>query len=162
MRFPFVALGLLAGLSVVACSVLSEDDADTQEANHTEGDPTFAQHEWLWADETEEEFRKNAVENASSWMGPADFLPLDHPMTVRLQYWIDRMDDVLRTQYPGKLKATPKPKLIVRMRRAAPALGRSAGSVLRPRAWEDGAAKRQRGDYPAPRQAPGFLQSSRS
>jgi hypothetical protein len=115
MRFPFVALGLLAGLSVVACSVLSEDDAHTQEANHTEGDPTFAQHEWLWADETEEEFRKNAVENASSWMGPADFLPLDHPMTVRLQYWIDRMDDVLRTQYPGKLKATPKPKLIVRI-----------------------------------------------
>lgn len=113
MRLRALSFGLLSALSVVACSVLS-DDADTQEAAHTEGDPTFAQHDFLWAAESEEEFKKNAVENASSWMGPADFLPLEHPMTVRLQYWIDRMDDVLRTEYPDKLKATPKPKLILR------------------------------------------------
>jgi Zn-dependent protease with chaperone function len=114
MRLPLVGLGLLAGLSVVACSVLGDGDASTQEANHTEGDPTFAQHEWLWADETEEEFKKNAIENASGWMGPADFVPLDDPMTKRLQYWVHKMDAVLREAYPDKLKATPEPKLIIR------------------------------------------------
>jgi Zn-dependent protease with chaperone function len=114
MRAFVLSLGLAAGLSAIACSVLSDEDAATQEAAHTEGDPTFAQHEWLWADESEAEFKKNAVDNASGWMGPADFLALDHPITLRLQFWIDRMDDVLRTAYPDKLKATPKPKLIIR------------------------------------------------
>lgn len=113
MRSRYLAIGVLAALPLVACGVLA-DDASTQESAHTEGEPTFAQHPWLWADESEEEFRRNAVDNSSSWMGRAEFLPLDHPMTQRLQFWVDRMDEVLRTAYPEKLRATPKPVLIVR------------------------------------------------
>ena len=49
-----------------------------------------------------------------NWMGPAEFLPLDHPMAQRLQLWTDRLDKDLRTRYPEKLKGTPHPKIIIR------------------------------------------------
>lgn len=104
MRARSLLSFLLAGSSLLACNVLG-DDAATQEAAHTAGDPTFAQHSWLWADESEEEFRRHAEDS--------DFLPLDHPVTKRLQFWVDRMDDALRSESPEKLKATPRPRVIV-------------------------------------------------
>ncbi|HVH43611.1 MAG TPA: M48 family metalloprotease [Labilithrix sp.] len=102
---------LLIGPTLVACSVLARDAS--QESPHTEGDPTFGQHAWLWADETEDEFRQNA-ERTSDWDGSPEFLTLDHPMTKRLQFWVDRMDEALRAQYPDKLRATPRPLVMVK------------------------------------------------
>jgi hypothetical protein len=116
MRRALIAFALLAGASVAACS-LAGDDAASQEADHTAGEPTFSQESWLWADETEEEFRAYQVAQAAqpeSWMGPAEFLPIDHPMTQRLQVWTDRIDSDLRTRYPEKLRGTPRPRIIIR------------------------------------------------
>lgn len=116
MRRPLLPFALLAGATLLACSITG-DDASSQEADHTAGEPTFAQHPWLWADETEDEFRANAAAEAAdpgNWMEPAEFLPLDHPMTQRLQVWTDRLDDDLRARHPDAMKATPKPKIIIR------------------------------------------------
>jgi hypothetical protein len=116
MRRPLIAFALLSGATLLACS-LTGDDAASQEADHTAGEPTFSQNAWLWADETPEEFRANAVAEAAdpnNWMGPADFLPLDHPMAQRLQLWTDRLDADLRARYAEKLKGTPHPKIIIR------------------------------------------------
>jgi hypothetical protein len=116
MRRTRIAFALLSAATLAACS-LSGDDTASQEADHTAGEPTFSQESWLWADETIEEFRADAVSQAAdpnSWMGPADFLPLDHPMTRRLQLWADRFDSDLRARYPEKLRATPQPKIIIR------------------------------------------------
>lgn len=104
MRFTRSVLStLLLGSSLVACAVLGDDRAASSEDEHTEGEPTFAQHPWLWADETEDEFRR----------GRGQYLSLDHPMTVRLQFWLDQMDAALRAKYPDRLRATPRPKIIV-------------------------------------------------
>jgi hypothetical protein len=113
---PLIALALLSGATLFACSIAG-DDPETQEADHTAGDPTFAQHEWLWANESLTEFEQQArveAEQPDNWTGPARFLPVDHPMTQRLQFWVDRLDDAFRSRFPEKLKATPKPKILVR------------------------------------------------
>lgn len=116
MRRALIAFALLSGAAAAACSITG-DDAASQEADHTAGEPTFSQNAWLWADETPEEFRAHATAVAAdpmNWMGPAEFLPLDHPMAQRLQLWTDRLDKDLRTRYPEKLKGTPHPKIIIR------------------------------------------------
>src|SRR5687768_10676986 len=104
---PLIAFALLSGATLLACSIAG-DDAESQEADHTEGEPTFAQHDWLWANESEAEFKDNAKAeaDATGWGGPADFLPADHPMTLRLQWWVDLLDRTLREKHPDKLKAT--------------------------------------------------------
>jgi Zn-dependent protease with chaperone function len=116
MRAPtlrsLLAIGLLAlGASVSACSA-DADAPETQEADHTLGKPTFAPYGWLWADETEEEF-KQVVGETSMWSTPS-YLPTDDPMTERLQFWIDRMDEALREAHPAALKHTPRPRVLVR------------------------------------------------
>lgn len=106
------ALALLAIAPLAACAAISDDDTASQEANHTAGDPTYAQNEWLWANETADEFRTNAGANA--WMGEVpEYLPLDHPMTQRLQFWMDRLDEALRAANPEKLTNVPKPQVII-------------------------------------------------
>jgi Zn-dependent protease with chaperone function len=116
MRRALMAFALLTGASLAACS-LAGDDAASQEADHTAGEPTFSQESWLWADESVDEFRAYATMLAAqpgNWMGPADFLPFDHPMSQRLQVWTDRIDSDLRTRYPEKLRGTPRPRIILR------------------------------------------------
>lgn len=87
MRLRGWPAGILFASSAVACSVL-DSDVESQAQDHTDGEPTFAQHPWLWADESEEEFVQNAKKNA--WDGEPEFLPSDHPMTQRLQFWVDQ------------------------------------------------------------------------
>lgn len=101
---------LIGCSSLLACSALS--DASSQEADHTAGEPTFAAHPWLWADESEDEYKRNAAAT-SSWEEP-EFLPMDHPMAQRLQFWVDRMDAALRAEFPKQLAATPQPRIIIR------------------------------------------------
>lgn len=112
MRLLSLLPGLLLGSSLIACSALG-GDAATDESAHTAGQPTFGQHAWLWADETEDEFRKNAELQAFVPGEAAEFLPMDHPMTQRLQFWIDRMDEALRAAHPEALKGTPRPRAII-------------------------------------------------
>jgi hypothetical protein len=115
MRRALIAFSFLCGGTLLACG-LAGDDAASQEADHTAGEPTFAQESWLWADESEAEFRASAAVVAAdpnNGMGSADFLPLDHPMTKRLQIWTDRFDADLRARYPEKMKATPHPQVII-------------------------------------------------
>lgn len=111
MRFPMLVASLLLGTAVLACSIAG-DDASSHESDHTEGRPTYAQYKWLWADETEEDFKKNAAAE-SDWSRP-EFLPIDHPMAKRLQFWIDQMDAALRAKVRGALENTPKPQIILR------------------------------------------------
>ncbi len=105
------SFALLLGMSTVACSVL-EDEVGTQEAEHRENDPTYAQYAWLWADESEEEFKR--VAGGDYEFSQPDFLPSDHPMTQRLQFWVDAMDEVLRKRSPDAMRAVPKPRVILR------------------------------------------------
>jgi Zn-dependent protease with chaperone function len=112
MRLRSILAALIAVPSLIACSAIV-DDTGTSESAHTEGDPTFAQYAWQWSDETEDEFRKNAV-NTSGWDGEPEFVAMDHPMTQRLQYWVDQLDTALRAAHPEALRATPKPHLIIR------------------------------------------------
>jgi Zn-dependent protease with chaperone function len=112
MRVRSILAGLLVGPSLLACSAIAADTG-TSESAHTEGDPTFAQYAWQWSDETEDEFRKNAV-NTSGWDGEPEFVAMDHPMTQRLQYWVDQLDTALRAANPEALRATPKPHIIIR------------------------------------------------
>lgn len=113
MRRHLAILALsLAAASGVACSLATDDSAGSQESAHTEGQITFAQYKWLWADETLDEFKANAA-SGSFWDTP-EFLPLDHPMTARLQFWLDTMDRAVREAFPKELENTPPPKLIVR------------------------------------------------
>jgi hypothetical protein len=111
MRTPFIATALLFASSLLACS-LAGDDTGSQEAAHTEGQPTYAQYKWLWASDTEEEFKANAT-SGSFWDTP-EFLPLDHPMAQRLQFWLDQMDANLRAKVPDAMKNTPRPRIILR------------------------------------------------
>lgn len=113
MRLRSILAALLVGPSLLACSVLASDTA-TSESDHTAGDPTFAQFSWLWSDETEAEFKKNAQDTSSELEDPAEFLPVDHPMTQRMQFWVDRLDEALRTAHPEALRGTPRPRMMVR------------------------------------------------
>lgn len=106
-----LAFAWLCASSVIACSVLS-DDASSQEQDHTEGQPTYAQYKWLWADDTLDEFKKNA--SAGSWWGAPEYLGTDHPMAQRLQFWVDQMDAMLRAKMPKALENTPKPQIVIR------------------------------------------------
>ena len=112
-KAPLLALVLFsAAASSVACSVLS-DDPSSQEQDHTEGQPTYAQYKWLWADDTLDEFKKNAAHG--SWWGEPEYLPVDHPMAQRLQFWVDQMDGMLRAQMPRALENTPKPQIVIKV-----------------------------------------------
>jgi Zn-dependent protease with chaperone function len=113
MRLRSILAGLLVGPSLLACSAIAADTG-TSESNHTEGDPTFARYAWQWSDETEDEFRKNAANTSSEWDGAPEFVAMDHPMTQRLQYWVDQLDGALRAANPEALRATPKPHIIIR------------------------------------------------
>ena len=113
MRLRSILAGLLVGPSLLACSAIAADTG-TSESNHTEGNPTFAQYAWQWSDETEDEFRKNAANTSSQWDGAPEFVAMDHPMTLRLQYWVDQLDSALRAANPEALRATPKPHIIIR------------------------------------------------
>lgn len=109
---PLLALVLLSAASSIACSVLS-DDPSSHEQDHTEGQPTYAHYKWLWADDSLEEFKKNAAHG--SWWSEPEYLPVDHPMAQRLQFWVDQMDGMLRAQMPRALENTPKPQIVIKV-----------------------------------------------
>lgn len=106
---------LLAALFVpataIACTALGDDESASQGAAHRERQPTFGSHDWLWANESLDEFKNNAAQNIFG--GGADLFPQDHPMVQRLQLWVDAMDAVLRQTHPDQLKAVPKPVMIL-------------------------------------------------
>ena len=90
MRFRSLALALASLPLVVACSAVA-DKIGSSDSDHTEDQPTYAQYKWLWSDETEDEF-KSIAKAGSTWSEP-EFLPIDHPMAQRLQFWVDKMDE---------------------------------------------------------------------
>ena len=102
---------LLASSTAIACSVMG-DEAGSQESDHTEGEPTYGKYTWLWADETTEEFKENA-NNGGGWDVP-EYVEQDHPMSQRLQFWVDTMDAALRKAHPEALKNTPKPLVLIK------------------------------------------------
>jgi len=111
MRFRSLALALASLPLVVACSAVA-DKIGSSDSDHTEDQPTYAQYKWLWSDETEDEF-KSIAKAGSTWSEP-EFLPIDHPMAQRLQFWVDKMDEALRARNPKALASTPKPRIILR------------------------------------------------
>jgi hypothetical protein len=110
MRAKVAIFTTLVASTAIACSVLGDDSA-SQGSAHRAGEPTFATHEWLWANESLDEFRSNGAQNALA--GAPDAFPSDHPMAARLQFWIDAMDAALRARYPDKLKSVPKPEVVL-------------------------------------------------
>jgi Zn-dependent protease with chaperone function len=96
-------LAALAGSPVIACSMAAGEPA-SDEAAHTAGEPTFGQHAWLWANETEAELPEAP---------PGARLPFDHPVTQRLQLWADRMHASLARDHADKVRHTPAPRIVV-------------------------------------------------
>ena len=107
-RRTLLASAALLAMSTMACAALSED-VEEQEAAHREGDPTYAQYPWLWANDTEEEF----VELSTARYSRPPFLSTAHPMAQRLQFWVDRFDEALRARNPEAMRVVPKPRIII-------------------------------------------------
>ena len=128
MRFRSLALALASLPLVVACSAVA-DKIGSSDSDHTEDQPTYAQYKWLWSDETEDEF-KSIAKAGSTWSEP-EFLPIDHPMAQRLQFWVDKMDEALRARNPKALASTPKPRIILR-KDVSDALSKLRGRIKLP------------------------------
>lgn len=96
-------LGLVTALA--ACDERTAE-VETQASMHTTGEVGEPRAPWLWANETLDEF-------ASAQSFPPAYLPLDHPMTARLQLWVTEIDRALRDQLPGRLEGTPPPNVLV-------------------------------------------------
>lgn len=111
-RTLVAALALLGSTTSLACTVL-DDDVGSQESEHRENDPTYARYPWLWADDTLEEFTTHASDSDMDYYGP-QFLPVDHPMAQRLQFWVDRMDEALRKNAPEAMSMVPKPRIVLK------------------------------------------------
>jgi hypothetical protein len=68
----------------------------------------------MWANESDDEFLAASARKTPPSQGQPRFLPPDHPMSRRMQAWVDRLDTIVRTAHPEALASTPKPLLWVR------------------------------------------------
>jgi hypothetical protein len=93
--------------ALAACSVTgSEPDVSAQEAAHTASDVTLDTFPWIWANDTLEEMLPHA-------MPEEQFVPLEHPLSRRMAFWVDTLDAALRAQLPKEFSGVPSPKVIL-------------------------------------------------
>ncbi len=97
------SLGLLA-LSLIACGV-SQEAVQSSEAAHTEGELIWSNDPYAWQEITQSEIDPALGERTA---------PPSHPVTVRLQAWVDRFDGVVRKlvrERTGQVLVAPKPNV---------------------------------------------------
>lgn len=75
---------------------------------HDEGEPTRSDAPWQWQATTESDFQ-TVIIPFMELGGPAQILPASHALTRRAQFWLDRIDAMLRKKYPERLAPVPKP-----------------------------------------------------
>src|SRR5262245_13150952 len=104
----FLVLGSIAVACVAfACSASDETAVDQTDEAHTVNAPTEFEQPWLWARETDEEFRTiGAGKNMAAF-------PPQHALVKRLQFWADTIDAKLRTKHGAKMKNIPRPTIVV-------------------------------------------------
>ena len=99
------ASGVAGLLGVVACSSQPQGVSNLK---HDMGQPTRGTASWMWQDTTDQEYAKVMAPlvgvKADKIFGPT------HPLTKRAQYWLDKIDDTLRTAHPDALVNVPKPR----------------------------------------------------
>lgn len=96
-------LGLLA--SNVACSKAADDSVSSSEAAHTEGELTWGNEPYFWTEVSQEEIDPALGQKTA---------PQTHPISVRLQAWVDRFDSTVRTvvrEKTGQTLIAPKPRV---------------------------------------------------
>jgi hypothetical protein len=107
-----LAFGALVFGALAACAEPAPSgEAALTEANHTAGQPTSASHAWLWANESFEEYWRVGVFPFAG--GDRESLSPDHPVAMRLQFWVDRMDEALRATHGRELANAPRPQIIL-------------------------------------------------
>lgn len=74
---------------------------------HDVDDPTHSTLSHQWRDVSDSDYRQFM---APLLRLPNDFVADDHPVTERMQEWIDRVDSNLRKQHPSQMAGVPKPK----------------------------------------------------
>lgn len=98
-------MGVLGGI-VIACTAGDDDDVTTDTSAHTEGAPLADAPSILWANESFEDFERIAGNGAT-------YLPLDHPLVVRLQFWADAMYAAAAKEQPAIAARVPSPKVAI-------------------------------------------------
>ena len=102
------AASICMTIGAVACS---SGQAPLSEVKHNEGEPVRSSRgsQYVALD------RDGYVEYMADLVGvsPRDILPADHPLSVRLQYWLDQLDQSMRKDHPDQLANVPKPLIQV-------------------------------------------------
>ena len=105
-------LTLVVGFGVYACGKEQSVDQNSR-LQHDADKPTRTSHQWMWQDVTIDEY--NTIIKPLLGMQGEPFLPLDHNLNVRAQYWVDQIDAAIRAEHPDQLKNTPRPKTVVKI-----------------------------------------------
>jgi hypothetical protein len=110
MRLSALGIGGLGIL--VACAQAPAENAGTSEAAHTEGELTWDNQPYSWS--TLSVAEADQIMAASDQKGES--LAEDHPISVRMQAWVDKFDEEVRQivlKKTGKPFAAPKPTVRV-------------------------------------------------
>lgn len=100
---------LLVGVALMAVVGCVPKKNATSTVKHDVGKPLNDVEARQWRQLSLEEYKKAIGSNIQS-MGP--FLPATDAKTVRAQYWLDKIDSMLRAAHP-EMKNVPKPEAVV-------------------------------------------------
>lgn len=109
--WAFVSSALLA-----ACQPQSTFRDSNSRLKHDLGRAVNDTSPYQWYELTEAQYETAVVAPfVQQVMGgsSAKVVPTDAPLTLRLQYWVDQIDAMLRLRDPGSLANVPKPKVRV-------------------------------------------------
>lgn len=105
---------------IILATLLALSGCGKTDASHLKHDtenPVVDGERAFWSTETDEDYL-SAVQ-ATTWgaydpaLDSTNYLPATHPMTMRLQYWLSRIDTMLRQRYPAMLDHVPPPRVAV-------------------------------------------------
>ena len=96
--------GVLAGLILSACG--QNVAFDGSDLSHNADEPVRDNAAFNWASVNDRDYR--------TYMAPLfgledNYLPTDHAVTKRTQFWIDEFDSNLRARYPRQMEGVPAP-----------------------------------------------------
>ena len=99
-----VSAAFAAAMFTGACGQKAGNDSNLF---HDVDDPTLSTLSHQWGEVTGEDYLKFV---APLIQLDDEFLPANNPLTKRVQTWIDRLDENLRSKHPDQMTGVPKPK----------------------------------------------------
>ena len=104
---------ILAGFGLVSCGKSSKDSA----LDHNVGEPVRGTAAWQWHELSDDDLKEVFLpfQAAITQQRTVLEIPEEDVITERVQSWIDRFDENVRSRYPDELKNTPKPTAILRL-----------------------------------------------